>query len=114
MPQLKIYLFGPPRVEFNGELLEITLRKALALIAYLAVTGKPASREAIASMLWPESAAKTARASLRRLLYSINQLGEGSLLEVTPSELALNQAIGLWVDVGEFQSLITQDEATED
>ena len=37
MPRLDIYLLGPPRVELDANELDIPRRKALALLAYLAV-----------------------------------------------------------------------------
>ena len=40
MPQLSLFLLGPPRLELDGEPLDIGRRKAVALFAYLAVTGE--------------------------------------------------------------------------
>ena len=71
MSRLAIYLLGPPQVELAGEPVHISRRKAMALLAYLAVEGGPHSREALATLLWPESTSSRARASLRRVLVTL-------------------------------------------
>ncbi len=40
MPGLKLWLFGPPRIELEDEPVELPRRKSLALLAYLALAGK--------------------------------------------------------------------------
>jgi DNA-binding SARP family transcriptional activator len=80
MPRLAIYLLGPPRVELDGQPVQISRRKVAALLAYLAVTGTPHSRDALATLLWPERSQSRARAYLRRALSVLNRiLGEGPL-----------------------------------
>ena len=68
MSQLALYLLGPPRLELGGEPVKISRRKALALLAYLAVTGGHHQRDALATLLWPEYDQSGARADLRRTL----------------------------------------------
>jgi len=48
---LNLYLFGPLRMELNGAAVLLHRRKAQALLAYLAVTGQPHSRDALATLL---------------------------------------------------------------
>lgn len=104
MSTLRLFLLGAPRLENAAEPVEIGRRKALALLALLAVTGKSHSREALAAMFWPEAARSDSRAALRRVLSDLNkQLGErwarggGSDLQIEPA---------LWVDVNAFRSLL--------
>jgi DNA-binding SARP family transcriptional activator len=52
---LSLYLLGPPRVELDGIAIEVSPRKALALLIYLAVTAEPQARDSLATLLWPES-----------------------------------------------------------
>jgi hypothetical protein len=66
MSRLALFLLGPPRIECNGEPIEIRRRKAMALIVYLAVTGRGHSRDALATLLWPDHDQSRARAGLRR------------------------------------------------
>ena len=65
MSRLELYLLGPPRVELDGKLLHLSRRKALAFLAYLAVTGRPHSRDSLATLFWPQHDQKSARAELR-------------------------------------------------
>ena len=64
---LHLLLLGPPRLERNGQTLEPDTRKATALLAYLAVTDRFHTRDALAALLWPEMDDSHARAALRRL-----------------------------------------------
>jgi DNA-binding SARP family transcriptional activator len=80
MSQLKFYLLGPPQVELDGQTLRASHRKALALLAYLAVTRHAHGRDAMATLFWPEHDQSSARAELRRTLSQLNRaLGEGWL-----------------------------------
>lgn len=54
MPHLALYLLGAPRVVLDERPLEFDTRKAVALLAYLAVTQRPHSRDALAALLWPD------------------------------------------------------------
>jgi DNA-binding SARP family transcriptional activator len=50
----KLFLFGIPRFEQAGVDIQIPRRKSLALLAYLAVTGQPHSRDTLATLFGPE------------------------------------------------------------
>ena len=73
MTTCNFYLFGPPRLTCNGKNIAINLRKASALLAYLAVNPQPHSRDALATLLWPDKESRIARANLRRTLYDLAQ-----------------------------------------
>jgi hypothetical protein len=47
-----LQLFGAPRVLRDGQPLTFDTRKAVALLAYLAVAGTPQRRESLAALLW--------------------------------------------------------------
>ena len=103
MPQLKLFLFGPPRLERQGKSIELSLRKALALLIYLVVTKGEFSRDALATLFWPESDQSSARANLRRTLYIINKsLGQETLL-TGKETVYLNPQAETWTDVDTFQ-----------
>ena len=77
-PWRAVTLFGTPRIERDGAAVTVERRKSLALLAYLAVTRQPHGRDALATLLWPDSDAERARAGLRRTLVDLNQaLGKG-------------------------------------
>ena len=78
--------------------------KAQALLAYLAVTAMPQSRESLAALLWPESSAKRAHANLRRALWALtSDLGK-EWFDVESDNISIKQADNIWIDVGEFRN----------
>lgn len=54
MSALKLTLFGLPRLEREGQPVEVSRRKALAMLTYLAATGQTHSRDTLATLFWPE------------------------------------------------------------
>ena len=64
-------------------------RKAVALLAYLGVTGRPASRESLAALLWPEADGVDARGALRRTLSVLNSALDGIGLTIDRTSVAL-------------------------
>ncbi|MFB0538196.1 MAG: BTAD domain-containing putative transcriptional regulator, partial [Anaerolineae bacterium] len=116
MSHLALSLLGSPRIECNGEPIEIRRRKAMALIVYLAVTGRSHSRDALATLFWPEQDQSQARAGLRRALATLRKalrlaqdaaLGEG-WLEVDRKTVGLNPDAAVWLDVDEFQDRLAE------
>ncbi len=103
MAQLKLLVFGPPRLERDGTPLELNLRKALALLIYLAVSGRPHSRDALATMLWPESDQRESRTRLRRMLYRLGQALGDDILDAGPDAIRLHPAADLWLDCAAFR-----------
>jgi DNA-binding SARP family transcriptional activator/predicted ATPase len=116
--RLALYLLGPPRVELDGELLKLDRHKALALLAYLAVTGERQRRDALVNLLWPDYDTHRGRGALRRTLYALNQTLPGPWLEADREEIGLTPAedpsIGagqeLWVDVLQFRRHLAECE----
>jgi DNA-binding SARP family transcriptional activator/predicted ATPase len=104
MSPLRIYLFGAPRFERDDTPIHIPRRKAVALLAYLATTSQPHSRDALATMFWPEHDQTKARANLRReLSRTKSALGEEPF-KIQGEQLSLNSALGWWLDVADFQT----------
>ena len=97
MTELRLALLGPPVVLRDGLAVTFDTRKAVALLALLAVTGREHSREQLADLLWPEADSAKGRASLRRTL------------SVTASTRnVLTMRVG---SQAEMQSVITRDQA---
>jgi DNA-binding SARP family transcriptional activator/pimeloyl-ACP methyl ester carboxylesterase len=108
MGQLRLFLFGSPRLQRRGEPLDLGLRKAMALLVYLVVTKGPHSRDELATLLWPESDQSNARASLRRTLYVINRtIGEG-ILSAGTDAVGLDPKASIWTDVELFQQHVRE------
>lgn len=71
MEKLFFRLLGTPEIAINGEALRFPTRKASALLFYLAVERKVASREKLMAVFWPESDSPRARAALRNTLLRV-------------------------------------------
>lgn len=105
--RVSIQLLGPVTVEVGGGPLAVDTRKATALLAYLAVTGRPASRESLAALLWPEAGGSDARAALRRTLSVLNAgLGEGALA-IDRTSVALRDDVAE-VDLARFRAALAR------
>ena len=100
-----ISLLGAPRIEHDGVPVEVDTRKATALAAYLAVTRRGHTRDALAGLLWPEYNQGRARAALRRTLSSLGKARqEGWLVANRESvDLAHDEIL---VDVVRFEDLL--------
>ena len=111
---LALHLLGPPRVERDGVPIQVDTRKAIALLAYLAVTGESHRRASLVNLLWPEYDRTRGRAALRRTLYALRKALAGTWLEVDREEIGLSPGAApstgtgqtLWVDVDEFRRLL--------
>jgi len=103
MPQLTLFLLGSPRLERDGQPVEVDTRKAIALMAYLAVTRQSHSRDALATLLWPDYDQTHARGALRRTLSALNKALAGEWLEVDRETIGLQPEANIWLDVAEFQ-----------
>jgi DNA-binding SARP family transcriptional activator len=108
LSRLKLYLFGSPRIEVDGQAAVVDTRKATALLAYLAVTEKTHQRDTLAALLWPEYDQTSARAALRRTLSTLNRALNGAHLEITRETIGLAPASNRWIDAIEFRRLLSQ------
>ena len=108
MATLTLAFLGPPRVERGGAPLEVDTRKAIALLAYLAVTGQAHRRDALAALLWPEYDQSHARASLRRTLSVLKRGLADQWLEVGRETIGLKPGAQVWLDVEQFRQSIAE------
>ncbi len=90
-PALRLHLAGLPRLMAGDQALRVGTRKALALLALLALH-EGASRERLAAWLWPEVDGPAARRNLRRELFRLRELGV-PLHEQPGGALALDAAL---------------------
>ncbi|MCG3207711.1 MAG: hypothetical protein FOGNACKC_01311 [Anaerolineae bacterium] len=106
MFRLKLYFLGTPRLELDGETVSLSHHKALALLAYLAVTRQRHSRQVLAALLWPDYDPAAARGEVRRMLWVLNKsLGSG-WLEVDRETVMLPPQPRLWLDVDQFRDVL--------
>src|SRR6202140_5369862 len=74
MGLLRLTVLGPPEVVHDGTRLTFALRKAQALLLYLAVEQGMHPRSKLAAFLWPDSAPHDARTALRNALALLRTL----------------------------------------
>ena len=67
-------------------------RKALALLAHLALVDRPRSRDALAELLWPEHDTEHARGALRRTLSTLRGAVGAEALEARRDRSASSRA----------------------
>jgi len=103
---LCLRLFGAPCLERDGETLPVQRRKTLALLAYLAVTGRPHTREALATLFWQEYDQSGALANLRRDLSRLKSILGGDVLVADRMQVELNPQAGIWLDVAVFRDQV--------
>lgn len=108
MPQLALYLFGSPQIELDHHSITVDTRKAIALLAYLAMTRQPHSRDALATLLWPEYDQSHAYAALRRTLSALNKALDGYGLAIERESIALDDHSNVWIDAEQFQQRLAE------
>lgn len=110
---LEIRLLGVPRVTRDGERVVFETRKAMALLAHLALTDRPRSREALCELLYPGHETQRARGALRRTLSALRTGIGDEWLETTADSVALRRGRGLSIDVDRFRALAADDAPPE-
>lgn len=78
-------------------------RKALALLAALAVGARGTSRERLVGLLWPDSPEESARASLNQTIYEIRRALGNTDVIIGTTDLTLDPAV-LGSDVTELEA----------
>ncbi len=112
MPVLRLELLGDYQVHSaSGNLVTLSAKKSLALLAYLSV--KPAqrvSRDKIAGLLWSSTGPEQARQSLRQLLSTLRkeltQLSPDRPILVEESDFLGVDAALVSADVADFETLL--------
>jgi predicted ATPase len=108
LSSLAFYLLGAPRLEKDGRPVEFDTRKAIALLAYLAVTDQSHGRDALAALFWADYDQTRARAALRRTLSVLHKALGGEALEITRESIGLISVDRMWSDVAEFHRLLSE------
>jgi DNA-binding SARP family transcriptional activator/pimeloyl-ACP methyl ester carboxylesterase len=104
MTKFSLQTLGYPEIRADDRPIRLNLRKGLALLIYLAETQGAVARDVMATLLWPESPAETARTRLRRMLHRIElALGE-PVFETDRTSVRWSPAVELSVDSRLFES----------
>ena len=89
---LELSLLGSPCAALDGIPIHGTLlHKDLALLYYLAISGRPQPRASLAALLWGEISEESARRNLRKSLTELRRR-LGDHLNITRGEIALEPA----------------------
>jgi DNA-binding SARP family transcriptional activator/predicted ATPase len=105
MANLTLQLLGNPEIKLAAQPLNVDTRKAIALLAYLALTGEPHRREKLAAFFWPETYTEKALGALRRTLSVLNKALGGLGLEIGREVVRFVAGPEVWVDVAQFRQL---------
>jgi len=110
MTVFTVRTLGFPEIRRDDRPCRLALRKGLALLIHLAEAGGPLGRDAIATMLWPESSEDVVRARLRRLLHRLQGVLGDDVLTTDRSTVRWSSAIDLQVDSRLFEQACDQGE----
>jgi DNA-binding SARP family transcriptional activator len=110
MALFSVRTLGFPEIRRDGRLCQLTLRKGLALLIYLAEAKGPVGRDAVATMLWPESCEDVVRARLRRLLHRLQLTLGDNVLTTDRSTVRWSSAIDLQLDSQLFEQACDRGE----
>ena len=81
------------------------------MLAHLAVTGHPESREVVAALLWPEFDIDRSRSALRRTLSTLRTALDGRFLAADRTSIAIDLDEA-WFDLAEFRRTAADPAAT--
>lgn len=109
MSDIRLFLLGAPRIERDGSSVDLDTRKAIALVAYLAIEGQTFRRDSLAGLLWPEHGGDQARGALRRTLSTLKKGMGGEGVEADRATVGLTSD-AVWTDAMEFRRLIEQSQ----
>ena len=117
--RLSLQLLGLPQILLDDQPLVTDRRKAIALLAYLAVNDighahQKYSRESLSALLWPDYEQAKAFSNLRRTIWEVHQaIGEKWLLADRES-VSLNPKAEIDLDIARFQDLLGQSRQQND
>jgi DNA-binding SARP family transcriptional activator len=113
MSRVALYLLGPPRLDRDGATVRLKRRKALALLAYLAMKPGDNSRDALAELLYGALGRDRSRSDLRPLISLLaGALGQG-VLQADRQSVAVVPGRGLWIDVAQHRRLLDAARASQ-
>ena len=110
MALFSVRALGFPEIRRDDRLCQLALRKGFALLIYLAEAKRAVGRDAVATMLWPESPEDVVRARLRRLLHRLQLARGDDVLTTDRSTIRWSSAIDLQVDSQLFEQACDRGE----
>lgn len=108
--QLRLQLLGKPTLYLDDiAVTGFTSAKVMALMIYLAVTARPHTRDALATLLWSQSADDAeAKTNLRQALANLRKLGLASFLHIERESVGIDKLTNITTDVAKLHTLNSQ------
>jgi DNA-binding SARP family transcriptional activator/predicted ATPase len=113
LPQLRIKVLGPPEVLLGDRPLTFERTKALALLVYLAVSGRVHARDALAALLTETPTGTDAKKQLRTVLDELHRK-LGAYLVIRRQTIALAPDRPIWLDLAQLEAALGEDTAPPD
>lgn len=88
---LELQVLGVPVATLHAETAPWRLKRAFALLAYLAFVAAPVPRVHLTDLLWPDADEAQGRARLRRLIYTIDESVGATVFVALGDSLALRE-----------------------
>ncbi|MFN8446582.1 MAG: BTAD domain-containing putative transcriptional regulator [Caldilineaceae bacterium] len=105
---LRLAVLGTPKVELSGrKKISFVSARSQALLLYLAVTQQTHSREAVASLLWPEKPKDVARQNLRDVLTKLRPLF-GNFLVAEHQTITFDRESSYWLDASVLEQAVAR------
>ncbi|MEO6972818.1 MAG: alpha/beta fold hydrolase [Rhodoferax sp.] len=111
-PSFALQVFGVPAIFVRGRETRLSLKRGVALLAYLGFNAAPVPREHLATMLWPDVDETRARTRLRRLAYTIEGALGDKVLSSDNDSLALVAHHVVEIDALQFAQFARRAVAT--
>lgn len=113
LAKLQLALLGEPELSYGGTpLTGFISAKAQALLFYLAATGRPHSRDTLATLFWDEMPESAAKKNLTKALSNLRKL-LGDHLQADNQSAGLRLSVDLQVDLHPFEQTIEMDDESE-
>lgn len=111
MPEVEFRFLGAPQILYNQHPVMPDTRKGVALLAFLAVSNQPQTRDTLAALLYPDYDDAHARGALRRTLHAVRKILPEKVVTVSRDQIELSRGSSIWVDVNHFKELISRTES---
>jgi TolB-like protein/Tfp pilus assembly protein PilF len=103
MAKVRLAFLGPPSIELDGNPVHLDTRKAIALMAYLSVIGKPVGRDALVNLLWSRYGRAEGHAALRRTLSTLRTALGREVIDAERETVSLPELPDIWIDLSRFR-----------
>ncbi|MGO9310450.1 MAG: tetratricopeptide repeat protein, partial [Spirochaetia bacterium] len=106
MAKVRLAFLGAPSIEVDGAPVHLDTRKAIALMAYLSVIGKPVSRDTLVTLLWSRYGRTEGHAALRRTLSALRNAVGREFIDAERETVCLRELPDIWIDLVRFRELL--------